>query len=282
MGGVECYVRSMPNIYRYKNEWMEQHAEKVETLILGNSFCLNGVIPEDLGHNSYNLSGVGQTLKYDHFLFFKWATHYKKLKVVIMPVSYFSLYVGNTILPDEIMEMNYKIYMDCPYHSDFSCYNFESFHFKHIHGKLFNAFSCNKASSVEALGWIGSSSMPMVDYKKWSNTNKRYAKLLTIKSNANVNNNIRIICDVANYCIEHGVRLVLISTPHWKEYNQLLDKTQLRQTNYLIRQIQNQFPVEYYNYREDASFELSDFSDMRHLSQNGAKKFTKMLKNDLQ
>ena len=261
---------------------MEQYAEKVETLVLGNSFCLNGVIPEYLGKNTFNLSGGGQTLKYDHFLFFKWANHYKKLKVVIIPVSYFSLYVGNTILPDEIMEMNYKIYMDCPYHSNFSCYNFESLHFKHIHGKLINAYSSDKKTLRWKLGWIGSASMPMEDYQTVANWNKSLAKRLSFKSSENVNNNMCFICDVANYCMEHGVRLVLISTPHWKEYNQLLDNTQLRQTNYLVHQIQNQFPVDYYDYREDTSFELSDFSDMRHLSQKGAKKFTKLLKKDLQ
>ena len=70
MGGAECYVRRLPNIYKYKNEWMEQHAEEVETLIVGNSFAMNGIIPDSIGRNSYNLAFGGEPLIYDHFLFF--------------------------------------------------------------------------------------------------------------------------------------------------------------------------------------------------------------------
>ena len=46
MGGAECFVRRQPNIYKYKNDWMEQYAEEVETLIVGNSFAMNGIIPD--------------------------------------------------------------------------------------------------------------------------------------------------------------------------------------------------------------------------------------------
>lgn len=32
MGGAEYAVRQIPNEYKYKNNWMDQHAEEVETL----------------------------------------------------------------------------------------------------------------------------------------------------------------------------------------------------------------------------------------------------------
>lgn len=55
MGMAELYVRSLPNIYKYKNDWMEQHAEEVETLILGSSHTMFGVNPKYLGRSSFNI-----------------------------------------------------------------------------------------------------------------------------------------------------------------------------------------------------------------------------------
>lgn len=35
--GAELALRSQPNIYKYKKAWMDQHAEEVETLIIGRN-----------------------------------------------------------------------------------------------------------------------------------------------------------------------------------------------------------------------------------------------------
>ena len=44
--GLEVYVRSLPNSYKQKYQWMEQHADEVEVLLLGNSHGLFGLRPE--------------------------------------------------------------------------------------------------------------------------------------------------------------------------------------------------------------------------------------------
>ena len=80
MGGVEYAVRQIPNEYKYKNDWMDQHAEEVETLILGSSHAYDGINPDFLGKNAFNLAFPSQTLKYDHHLFFRWADRLRKLK----------------------------------------------------------------------------------------------------------------------------------------------------------------------------------------------------------
>ena len=56
----EAYVRSLPNSYRLKGEWMRQNADSVEVLILGNSHAYYGIRPQDMQGVAFNLSNVSQ------------------------------------------------------------------------------------------------------------------------------------------------------------------------------------------------------------------------------
>ncbi len=47
----------------------------------------------------------------------------------------------------------YKVYMDCPYHSDFSKYNFELFHLPVYAGKLQSLFQSQSDILCDSLGW---------------------------------------------------------------------------------------------------------------------------------
>ena len=133
MSGAEFAARQIPNYYSYKYNWMDQHAEEVETLILGSSHSLNSIIPRYFGEKSFNLALPGQTLKYDAYLFFRWADRCKKLKLVILPISYFSFFMDHS---EWIGETYSKIYLKSPFHSDFSRYNLEMLDFKSLHSKI--------------------------------------------------------------------------------------------------------------------------------------------------
>lgn len=44
-GGAELFSRRIPNIYKYKKAWMDEHAEEVETLIIGrNSIAFRSIV----------------------------------------------------------------------------------------------------------------------------------------------------------------------------------------------------------------------------------------------
>ena len=109
---------------------MGQHAEEVEILVLGNSHTCNAINPEYVSAKMFNLAISGQEYLYDHYLFFRWVERYKNLEYVIIPVSYFSFYknvIGNE--SERMQELNYCIYMNCPYHEYDIRYNMESLYF---------------------------------------------------------------------------------------------------------------------------------------------------------
>lgn len=281
MGEAEYVVRQIPNEYKYKNDWMNQHAEEVETLIIGNSHTEVGINPVLMGDHVFNLSIAGQDYLYSHFLFFKWANRLNCLKTIILPVSYFSFYEDIQGDNSKIMqELSYRIYLDSPYHKYEIAYNLESLYCKPLLGKL-GKYANDKAvywSSEGWVPWLKSDKSPV-----WNadHVNKSLARIYYAHSNKNVSENYKLMANMIDYCNRHGVRVVLVSTPQTKEYNRCLSKSQIQSTQDIVEKLQRLYKFKYFDYREDARFVDDDFYDQSHLSEIGAQKFTRILVNDI-
>ena len=275
MGGAEYVVRQIPNDYKYKNDWLEHHAEEVKTLVLGSSHALDGINPDFLGKNAFNLAFPSQTLKYDHYLFFRWAHRFKTLKMVIFPISYFSFFFSDM---EQIRETYYSIYMDYPAPSidlEMLCYG--PYTAKIGHYKEGRAIECQKN------GWACRS----LSDKDMANWNKDYITASLIRKQTAdswkwIDSNYSYLSEMASYCKNHGIRFVMVALPHTKRYNQHLDKKQLGKTLSLTSSLKQQYSLDFFDYREDCRFVDDDFIDQSHLSDVGAEKFTKILMNDLQ
>ena len=271
-------MRQIPNYYSYKYNWMDKHAEEVETLVLGSSHSLNGIIPRYLGENSFNLALPGQTLKYDAYLFFKWTDRYKNLKLVILPISYFSFFMDHS---EWIGETYSKIYLKSPFHSDYSRYNLEMLDFKSLHSKIY-LWRTEDEVYIKERGWL-----PMYLKNKNNSTwnlehnNIHGVKEHTMKSWGFVDNNYKLVSSIIEYCNKNGIKIALITTPQYKDYNIHLDKAQLGKMYELINNLQRMYGVLYLNYLQDDRFCADDFYDPSHLSEIGAEKFTRILKYDL-
>lgn len=114
---VEYIARQIPNNYSYKNEYLSKNAENVELLILGSSHSFYGINPDYFTLNAFNASHVSQSLNYDYFIFEKFKNNFSNMKVLVLPISYFTLF---SQLEDGIEDWrvkNYSIYYECGYHS---------------------------------------------------------------------------------------------------------------------------------------------------------------------
>ena len=275
MGAAEYAVRQIPNEYKYKNDWMDQHAEEVETLILGSSHAYDGINPDFLGKNAFNLAFPSQTLKYDHHLFFRWADRLRKLKTVIFPVSYFTFFFSDM---EQIRETYYSIYMGYPAPS----IDFEMLCYGPFVAKI-RQYKDGKFIDCQNNGWARRS----IFDKDTANWNKDYITAsLVRKQTANswgwIDSNYSRLSEMVSYCKMHGIRFVMVALPHTKGYNQYLDKMQLSKTMSLVLSLTQQYNLDFFDYREDGRFVDDDFIDQSHLSDVGAEKFTKILMNDLQ
>ena len=116
---------------------------------------------------------------------------------------------------------------------------------------------------------------------KFKQQNEAFVSVQTATSWKNVDNNCQHIIDIIEYCQQHGIRLIFVSTPCRKEYNLLLDVKQLKKMYELIHEFQLKYGIEYYDYRDDSRFCYDDFYDFSHLIDTGAEKFTKILADDI-
>lgn len=281
LAGLEYLVRNAPNEYQYKAEWMEKNASRVETLILGTSHAFYGINPSYLGPNAFSLAASAQSLQYDEFLFFKYAPKCKNLKTVILPISYFTLFSGDMEDGSEWWRaINYKVYMDCPYHSSFSKYNFFISNSEPFRAKLTKIIKGNTIIECDSLGFgypIYRKSTPTLDDASVATWVKHH----TAKDFSCVQKNKQHIFKIADYCQTNHIRLVIVTTPTWKTYYERLNQSQLAVMNEFIGLLTSKYHATYFNCMQDDRFVATDFTDCNHMSCDGAIKLTKIIKDKL-
>lgn len=280
MGGAELYVRSLPNIYKYKYKWMEVHAEEVEILSFGSSHGLNGINPIYLDGVAFNLAFPSQTPKYDLYLLQKWGDRYKKLKTVIVPIDYFTFFFDEP-LGGMHTPCYYNIYMSCPYHRGFSFYSMEFFSFRALHGKIVTLMENNWQPMSDENGFLnGEPTLKDLDWDSPINTRK-VVRLQTGSVNC-YEENLIYLEKMADFCMNHKVKMVLVSLPMWHTFNEEMDKEQLNIMYQGIDRLKAQYKLPFLDYRTDDRFIEDDFNDIQHLSLKGAEKFTMILMKDIQ
>lgn len=278
---LEYLVRKAPNEYQYKAEWMEKNASRVETLILGTSHAFYGINPSYLGPNAFSLAASAQSLQYDEFLFFNYAPKCKNLKTVILPISYFTLFSGDMEDGSEWWRViNYKVYMDCPNHSSFSKYNFFISNSEPFRSKLTKIIKGNSIIECDSLGFgypIYRKSTPHLD----DASVVTWVKHHTAKDFTHVEKNKSHIYHIANYCKEKGLKLVLVTTPAYYKYYEQLDSAQLSVMHDFIKGMKKLYNVVYLDHLKDYRFVPNDFTDCNHMSCDGAKKFSIIIKAEI-
>ncbi len=265
----EVYLRSLPNSYSQKNEWMKAHAAEVEVLVLGNSHGIFGIRPELFGKRAYNLCQVSQTLEYDEYLLRHFEPQLKSLTDLL-------LIVDNSNLFDQPLEETewfrctyYRLYMDCPKFPLLSRYGFE----------LSNIDAARKkwqqgGGRCDSLGWNGSytKASRSADYLTDEAVRKNVEHHRCKDWNA-AQENRETLKRIAAWCEARHVRLILLQSPVSCAYYQMTDK---RQFDFIKEScaIPNVMVIDD---SQNEHFTDDDFYDPDHLNTDGAYKWSKLI-----
>lgn len=278
----EHIVRSLPNPYKHKHQWMLNNASEVECLIMGSSHTYYGVIPTNFLPNTFSLANVSQNPKYDYLLLEKYIPMCHKLHSVVVPVSYVTFFDKSLEEGDEwFYAINYKLYMDIDEHPNWSRYNFELSNRPVYSGKLQTYFSGKPLPTCDSLGFGLDYALAAKDHALWEKNAYMTVDRHTADDGEMCSENETYLRRIAQLCCDNGIRLVLITPPTWSAYYKSLDKKQLDKTYELINEICHDYALPYFDYLKDPRFHEDDFYDCDHLSDIGAKKFTTILRNDL-
>ncbi len=269
---LEGYARSMPNSYRQKDSWMQEHAHEVEVLLLGNSHGLFGLRPQMFPKKTYNLCQVSQIFEYDEYLLQHYAPLYKKLSDVILIVDNSNLFDAPLEQTESYRCIYYRLYMDYPKHSCYSKYGFELSNVTALYEKMKANPSC------DSLGWNGSylKCQRANDYlseEKVSEAALRHQ----CKNWQYAADNRSALQRIAEWCKRHHVRLILLQAPVSRAY---YDKIDQRQLDY-IKNTCHIPEVLDLDCTTDKRFSEEDFFDPDHLTTEGAEKWSKIISDSL-
>ena len=277
---LECVLRQMPNPYKSKCEWMNQHASTVQTLVLGNSHTFYGVQPQYLDGEAYNLANVSQTLREDCYLLTHWADDYKQLQTVIVPIAYCTLFEDLEHSTESYRCRYYSIYMDCDLYPCLPQYHLEVADISSAMAKL----KRDTGVDWDQWGWGTAYKLANKSQQQWDNHTEAIASAQrhTIDDWSLLDANVQLLDSIATFCEQRHIRLVLITTPCWSDYYTRLDHKQLQQMYATLRTLQQQHPtVQYLDYMRDPRFTADDFYDSNHLSNRGSQKFTTLLNDTI-
>jgi len=279
---LEMIVRTVPNDYSYKRNYIEQHGKKIEILILGSSHGLYCVNPSFFSRYTFNTSQEYQSLKYDKFIFDKYKDSLTSLRAIIIPISYFSLFYELEQAEGNYRIKNYCIYYGCKYHlsvkNSLEIANGRSMlHLKMAKKYLFNngdEIFCTKSGYGTMY-----QNTPTYDVDK---TGQLAAERQSTYPIENLGPNLERLNAMIEDCAKRHVKVYLFTPPSWPSYTKHLDKNRLEILDREMKTIVQKYPnVQYRSFLEDSSFVKSDYRDSYHVNEIGAEKLSKMINDDL-
>ena len=279
----EVLLRKIPNDYILKRDYIKSHSKEIELLILGSSHSTYGVNPEyfsseNLKTKSFNASNISQTIDYDYEIYKKYNKDLIGLKYIILPISYFSLYI---ILDsgDELWRVkNYNIYYGMRKSSNIAdyfevlssemltnlkrIYNYYHFGISHV--------TCSK------YGWrMEFHSKLGVDFLE---SGKAAAERHSGNGENHLVENSKMLREIIEMANRKGVKVLLYTPPAYHTYVDNLDSAQLNATIDYVKGLPTIYQnTSYINLLSDKDFIKEDFYDADHLNKFGAMKLTKIL-----
>lgn len=277
--GVEMFLRKIPNDYSYKAKYLKENGSQIETLILGISHTFYGLNPDYFSTKTFNAAHSSQSLDLDYLIFEKYQSNFKKLKNLIIPISYFSypftLNEGKSL--DKIT--NYNIYYDIETSNEEMKYNFELFSkpIKKNRKIIEDYLNRKNLLTIYENGYIkvrGIENKAINDYKAAVNRHTLDINDTLVK--LKINNNLRSLNNIIKICEANNVNVYLLSTPTSSAYYKAINRNQFnhwkKTTNELVRKYKN---VKWINFLENPiDFKQEDFRDSDHLSDKGAIKLS--------
>lgn len=272
----EVFLRIIPNDYKYKKEQLLKDAQNIEVLVLGSSHAHYGINPDYLSFRGFNLSNISQSLDLDYKLLETYGKDMKHLKVVVLPISYSSLFssleagneswrIKNYVLYYHLIT-SYSIKDNCELLNGTLTSNlYRLYHYITDRDKLITVsdkgFGLNYSSDVK---------------NNMEETGKSAALRHTHYDIKLFNFNSEIIQNIIKWCNERDIKLLFITLPAYYTYKNRLNNDQLEDTvDYMVHIERENENVYYYNFLDDNDFVEDDFFDADHLNELGAMKFTK-------
>lgn len=267
------------NDYSYKYNYVKNNSA-IKTLLIGHSHFDNSINPYLMGDSIFDFAISGRRWIYwDAKLAVQLFSTMPNLKTVIFPLGYAMPYESPHYEKEfsegrkEYLYM-YTKYMNTPY--DVFPQNL--------------IYSSALLSNKMGIKYWKDNHVDSLGYNKMEGRNT-YFEEWVIETKIAWNNDTTTLCynefkeyfiELAKVCYDNDIRLVAVTCPCADCYVRNTCSQGITNLNNLVDSVRAYYPIEYYNYLDDAEFrEDSLYYNCSHLNSIGADKFAIRLKNDL-
>lgn len=244
-------------IFNKRNKSIKK--EKIYNFNLGSSHSLVSFDYEN--KKNFNLAENSQTFYYDYLILEKYFDKLVENTYCFLTISYFSFASRRYWLKEDVIKY-YKI-LDINKFDDKE--RIECFLYKYL----------------PILWSIRKKFIKNFDEKDPIIRIKGHKKKL--EENRNLDFNMNLIEKIIKKCQKKSIKVILLTTPFKKEYNDFFEEDLLRNNFYSnIEKIRLKYELLYFDFSHDyKNFDKKDFRDFDHLNEGGSKKFMKIFKKKL-
>jgi len=280
---MEYLLQQIPNDYACKKKYFDKHSEKIQTLILGSSHAYFGINPVYFSKNTFNASHVSQSLDFDLAILNKYQNNLGNLDIIVLPISYFTLF-GKLENGQEAWRVkNYTIYYGINAKSLSDCSELLSNKLKRNIYRLYGYYVKNKNDiTCTELGWGTTYKSELA--KDLQETGKTAAKrhtrgdILSEKNRKIFNENLNILKSFSEFCSQRNIKLIFLTTPTYHTYRENINADQRAKMVETINNfVSKHSNFHYFNWFEDIDFIEEDFYDADHLNEIGVEKLSRKL-----
>jgi hypothetical protein len=288
-GYTEYRLGRMANGYSHKAEGIERWAPTTEVLILGSSHALYGIDPAGFQRSAYNLANVSQSHYYDYQIFSKYVNSLTQLRVVIVPLSYFSLDYSLANTPERWRRHFYRRYFNLPLEGegpgthevlDVQRYSLIALYGVEQSVKLLRKNFRSDIATISEKGWQRQPANKSPNLSAARGRERavfHHSLMLAGQDRANLG----YLAALARAVQDAGARLVFVTLPVDRSYREAIESDRYRTLVDRANAFCAAQGCNYLNYFDDARFSGDDFFDSDHLNAPGAMKFSEILNADL-
>jgi hypothetical protein len=236
-----------------------------------------------LGAPAFSIAYVSQDIYYDTRILLKYLPQAKSVRLVIVPISYFS-FKGNLEDSEESWRTSYYYeFWDIPHispgfrmadHSLIALYGV-----KETRSFLWSGISTTNQQAIdESGGTAGLGSAKVASVMDARETIKRHNSGMKPQY---ATQNRQYLEELFDALKARGISIVIITTPCFHSYYENLNPEVYAIMQDEIQTLRRTYGLEYRNYLTDSRFTMDDFADSDHLSTVGAEKFSQILRDEV-
>jgi len=261
------------------------HISEVQIGNLGSSHGLydfNYDALTERGWQCFNFANTSQSYDYDYALLKEYGNYLTKDSLLFIPVSYFSF--NNEVVNEAEMEAMSIRYYHClsPENiPDYDLYTDIVTHKIPILSAGEDILKLFPRLKLSLIAFAADNGVNETEFAK--RAKERYSRHFDNKEEYFMPERIEELYEIIDYCRQHEITPVLITTPFSKYYHDLVPEEFLQEFESVITGIANDTGVSYYDYSNDARFRdnLAYFMDADHLNDEGAARFMEILMEEV-